>query len=125
MSETDSTLSDGDVVRAFFDAYSDQAPERFEAIVAQDYIDYGHEPPGRGPQGARDDFAAAAKTAGAIRYEIDALVDGGDGRVAAVWTAQLPGSDEQFRGLGLYRVRDNLLAETHHALLGPLPRLFQ
>lgn len=90
MSTATSTLSDGDLVRAFYDAYSDQAPERFAAIVAEDYIDYGHEPPGRGPKGARDDFDQAAKAAGAIRYEIDALVDDGDGRVAAVWTAHIP-----------------------------------
>jgi hypothetical protein len=125
MSEPDPTPSDGDVVRAFFGAYTDQTPERFAAVVAEDYIDYGHEPPGRGPQGARDDYDGAMKSVGAIRYEIDALVDDGDGRVAAVWTAQLPGTDEPFRGLGLYWVRDHLLAETHHAIVGPIPRLFQ
>jgi ketosteroid isomerase-like protein len=125
MSEPTPTLSDGDVVRAFFDAYSDQAPDRFAGIVAEDYIDYGHEPRGRGPQGARDDFDGPTKGAGAIRYEIDALVDDGDGRVAAVWTGHLPGTKEQFRGLGLYRVREHRLAETHHALLGALPKQFQ
>jgi hypothetical protein len=125
MSEPNPTLSDGDVVRAFFDAYSDQVPERFAAIVAEDYIDYGHEPPGRGPQGARDDFDGAAKAVGAIRYEIDALVDDDDGRIAAVWKAHLPATGELFRGLGLCRVRDHLLAETHHAIVGPLPKQFQ
>jgi ketosteroid isomerase-like protein len=125
MSEPNATLSDGDVVRAFYDAYSDQAPERFAAIVANDYIDYGHQPPGRGPQGARDDFDHAAKAGGAIRYEIDALVDDGDGRVAAVWSAHLPGTDEPFKGLGLYRVRDHLLAETHNAIVGALPKQFR
>jgi hypothetical protein len=66
MSEPTATLSDGDVVGAFYDAYTDQAPERFAAIVAEDYIDYEHEPPGRGPHGTRDDFDHAAKAAGAI-----------------------------------------------------------
>ena len=125
MSEPTPALSDGDLVRAFYDAYSDQAPERFAAIVAEDYIDYGHEPPGRGPQGARDDFDGATKAVGAIRYEIDALVDDGDGRVAAVWTAHLPRTGELFRGLGLYRIRDLLLAETHHAVVGPVPEQFR
>jgi ketosteroid isomerase-like protein len=124
MSKSTPTLSDGDLVRAFYDAYSDQAPERFSAIVAEDYMDYGHTPPGRGPQGARDDFNRAAQAGGAIRYEIDALVDDGDGRVAAVWTAHMPGSAEPFRGLGLYRVRSHLLAETHNALVGPIPKQF-
>jgi ketosteroid isomerase-like protein len=125
MSEPNATLSDGDLVRAFYDAYSDQAPDRFAALVAEDYTDYGHTPPGRGPQGARDDFDHATKTAGAIRYEIDALVDDGDGRVAAVWTGHLPGGDEPFKGLGLYRVRDHLITETHNALVGPVPKQFQ
>jgi hypothetical protein len=125
MSEPNPTLSDEDVVRAFFDAYTDQAPQRFEAIIAGDYLDYGHEPPGRGLQGACDDYDGSMKMVGAIRYEIDALVDDGDGRVAAVWTAQLPGTDEPFKWLGLYRIRDHLLAETHHAVVGPIPKLFQ
>ncbi len=125
MSGSNSAMSDGDVVRAFFDAYSDRTPERFATIVAEDYIDYGHEPPGRGPQGARDDFEGAAKALGAIRYEIDALVDDEDGRVAAVWKAHLPTTGELFSGLGLYRVRDHLLAETRHAVVGPLPKQFQ
>ena len=43
-----------EAVRAYFSAYSEGHPERFDEMVSQDYLDYGHTPPGRGPQGARD-----------------------------------------------------------------------
>jgi hypothetical protein len=117
---TDATPSDEDVVRAFFDAYNDQAPEHFDGIVGDDYTDYGHEPPGRGAQGARDDFHGAEEV-GPIHYEIDALVADGDGHVAAAWTGHLPDVDEPIRGLSLYRVHHHRLAETRHAFIGPAP----
>ncbi len=109
-----------DVVRAFFAAYSEGKPERFDEIVSPDYLDYGHTPPGHGPQGARDDYQHAVELAGGVLvYDIDALVAGGDA-VAVVWTGHLPnGSD--YRGLSLYRVSDERVTETRHALIGSFP----
>ena len=108
-----------DTVRAYFAAYSGH-PERFDEIVAPDYVDYGHTPPGHGPQGARDDYENAVKFAGGVLvYDIDALV-ARDDTVAAAWTGRLPnGSD--LRGLSLYRVVNGQVTETRHALIGPLP----
>jgi SnoaL-like domain len=48
-------LSPEQVVRKFFDCYTNGRPEEFDEVVAPDYVDYGHTPPGRGPAGARDD----------------------------------------------------------------------
>jgi ketosteroid isomerase-like protein len=109
-----------DAVRAYFAAYSEGRPERFDDIVAPDYVDYGHTPPGRGPQGARDDYENAVKIAGGVLvYDIDALV-ARDDTVAAAWTGHLPdGSD--YRGLSLYRVADGLITEIRQALIGPPP----
>jgi len=109
-----------ELVRAYFAAYSEGHPERFDELVSADYVDYGHTPPGRGPQGARDDYEHAVQiTGGLIRYDIDALVAGGD-TVAAVWTGHLAnGSD--YRGLSLYRVADGRVTEIRHALIGAAP----
>ena len=109
-----------DAVRAFFAAYSEGRPEQFDEIVAPDYVDYGHTPPGHGPQGARDDYENAVKFAGGVLvYDIDALV-ARDDTVAAAWTGHLPnGSD--FRGLSLYRVAGGQVTEIRHALIGPPP----
>lgn len=109
-----------DAVRAFFAAYSQAQPERFDEVVSPDYVDYGHEPPGHGPPGARDDYEHAVQmVGGVIPYDIDALV-ARDDTVAVAWTGHLPnGSD--YRGLSLYRVVDGRVAETRHALIGPLP----
>jgi len=109
-----------DAVRAYFAAYSDGHPERFDEIVSADYVDYGHTPPGHGPQGARDDYEHAVHLVGGVTpYDIDALVVRDD-TVAAAWTGHLPnGSD--FRGLSLYRVVDGRVAEARHDLIGPPP----
>jgi len=109
-----------DAVRAYYAAYSEGRPERFDEIVSADYVDYGHTPPGHGPQGARDDYENAVKLVGGVPvYDIDALV-ARDDTVAAVWTGHLPnGSD--FRGLSLYRVVDGRVAEARHDLFGPQP----
>jgi ketosteroid isomerase-like protein len=108
------------VVRAYFAAYSEGRPERLDELVSADYVDYGHTPPGHGPQGARDDYEHAVQiTGGLIRYDIDALV-AGDDAVAAVWTGHLAnGSD--YRGLSLYRVADGRVTEIRQARIGPAP----
>jgi hypothetical protein len=106
-------------VRAYFDAYSGN-PERFEEVVSPDYLDYGHDPPGRGPQGARDDYDhAVEQVGGQIAYDIDALVAGEDA-VAVAWTGHLPNGSE-FRGLSLYRVAEGLITETRHTSIGAPP----
>jgi hypothetical protein len=106
-----------DAVRAYFAAYSEGHPERFDQIVSPDYVDYGHTPPGHGPQGARDDYEHAVEIAGGVPvYDIDTLVSRDD-TVAAAWIGHLPnGSD--FRGLSLYRVVDGRVAEARHDVIG-------
>jgi hypothetical protein len=109
-----------DAVSEFFAAYSEGRPEQFNEIVSPDYVDYGHTPPGHGPQGARDDYEHAVKVAGGVPdYDIDALVTRDD-TVAAAWTGHLPNGSE-YRGLSLYLVVDGRVAETRHALIGARP----
>jgi hypothetical protein len=104
----------------FFDCYTSGRPEDFDECVASDYVDYGHEPPGIGHAGARDDYENAVKLSGGpVTYTIDALVPDGD-MVAVAWTGTLP-SSAIFRGLSLYRVTGGLLRSTRHALIGDLP----
>jgi SnoaL-like domain len=104
-----------EVVRKFFDCYSQGRPEDFDEVVAPDYLDFGHDPAGRGPQGARDDYEQAVKYAGAvIPYTIDGLIVDGD-MVAADWTGTLPSGD-QVRGMGLYRCSGGLLRSTRHVV---------
>jgi hypothetical protein len=69
------TVTPEDAVRAYFPAYSEGHPGQFDELVSANYVDYGHTPPGRGPQGARDDDEHAVQiTGGLIRYDIGALV---------------------------------------------------
>ena len=108
-------MSPEEVIRKFFDCYTNGRPQDFDEVVAPDYIDYGHTPPGRGPDGARADYENAVKGAGDVsRYTIDALVVDGD-MVAADWTGRVNGTPVG-RGLSLYRTSDGLLRSTRHTL---------
>jgi ketosteroid isomerase-like protein len=118
------TVTPEDTVRAYFAAYSDGRPDQFDELVSSDYLDYGHTPPGRGPNGARDDYEhAVALAGGVIRYDIDALVSS-ENTVAAAWTGRLQNGSE-YRGLSLYAVTDGRVAEVRHALIGELPAEFR
>jgi hypothetical protein len=112
--------SSEEAVRKFFDCYSSGHPENFDQCVARDYVDYGHEPPGIGPDGARDDYESAIKMVGGlVPYTIDALVVDGD-MVATSWTGALPNGND-LKGLSLFRVTGGMLRSTHHELIGGLP----
>lgn len=105
-----------DVIRAFFHCCTDGRPDLFADVVADDYLDYGHDPAGRGPEGARADYDNAVRQAGGItRYTIDALVVDDDA-VAAAWTGDLP-AGKQMKGLSLYRVTAGKLRQTRHTLM--------
>jgi hypothetical protein len=113
-------MSPEEVVRKFFDCYTNGRPEDFDTVVGPDYLDYGHTPPGRGPDGARADYEhAVSQSGGLIRYAIDALVVDGD-MVATAWSGTMPNGAE-FRGLSLYRTSDGLIRSTRHAIIGNLP----
>jgi SnoaL-like domain len=113
-------LAPDEVVRKFFDCYTEGRPQDFDRVVTPDYMDYGHTPPGRGPDGARDDYNNAVKLAGGlIRYTIDALVVDDD-IVAAAWTGTLPNGADM-KGLSLYRTSGGLISSTRHTLIGELP----
>jgi SnoaL-like domain len=92
-----SELSPERVVHEFFDCYTNGRPEDFDECVGPDYVDYGHEPPGIGPAGARDDYENAVRMGGGvITYTIDVLVADADA-VTAGWTGTLP-SGATFQG---------------------------
>lgn len=90
-------MAPDDAVRAYFAADTEGDPDRFDRVVSPDYVDYGHTPPGHGPDGARDDYEHAVQVAGGvITYDIDALIARED-TVAVAWTGHMP-SGAEFRG---------------------------
>ena len=110
------------VVQRFFSAFNDQTPDVFDEIISPDYLDYGHEPPGRGPQGARDDYNGALSAVGNLEYVIDDMLAEGD-RVAARWSAMMPpggGDDGQANrplvatGISIYVLANGQITETRH-----------
>ena len=112
------------VVQRFFAAFNDHTPDVFDEIISPDYVDFGHEPPGRGPQGARDDYNGARRAVNKIEYVIDDIIAEGD-RVAARWTATMTphGGDERraasgrsltATGISIYILANGQITETRH-----------
>jgi predicted ester cyclase len=112
------------VVQRFFSAFNDHTPDAFDEIISPDYVDYGHEPPGRGPQGARDDYNASRSAVSKIDYVIDDMIAEGD-RVATRWTATMtPAGGDEGRaasdqpltatGISIYVLANGQITETRH-----------
>jgi steroid delta-isomerase-like uncharacterized protein len=124
------------VVRRFFEEVFNQGREdAIDELVSPDYIDYGHNPPGRGPEGAKQDFRAAIAAFSDIHYTIDNLIAEGD-KVVARWTGNFTHSGEfagvpatgkwvTLAGISIYRLANGQLVETRNAsdLLGLLQQL--
>jgi predicted ester cyclase len=112
------------VVQRFFSAFNDQTPDVFDEVISPDYVDYGHEPPGRGPQGARDDYNDGRSAASQVEYVIDDMIAEGD-RVATRWTATMsPAGGDEGRaasdrpltatGISIYVLVNGQITETRH-----------
>lgn len=115
-------MSPEEAVRKFYDCYTNGRPEDFDLCVAPDYTDYGHTPPGVGPDGARADYEHAIRQVGGnISYTIDALVTDEGDIVTTVWTGTLP-NGATMQGLSLYNAAGGLLRWTRRALVGNLPK---
>jgi steroid delta-isomerase-like uncharacterized protein len=118
-----------DSVQRFYDAYNKKDEAILNEVIADDYLDYGHEPPGRGVAGAKDDRREIGRAFEDARFDIDEMIESGD-RVVARWTlrathtgpfAGLPATQKKIavRGISLYRLRDGKITETRN-----LPDLF-
>src|SRR5580704_6881066 len=111
-------MTSKEIIRAYFDAYEGK-PELFDKVVSPDYIDYGHTPPGHGPQGARDDYDHAVKALGGVpTYDLDAILADDNDNVAVVWTGHIPSGDS-ITGLSLYRVSNGQVLEIRHTIIKP------
>ena len=124
------------VVRRFYDEVFNQGREDvIKEIISPDYVDYGHNPPGRGPQGALDDLRGVMAVSNETRYVIEDLVAVGD-TVAVRWTGHLRHTgrfaDEEptgkaltLPGMSFYKLRDGKIVETRNQadMLGFLGQL--
>jgi len=81
----DKSQTNLEVIRRFYDAYNKKDEAILNEVIASDYVDYGHEPPGRGLQGAKCDHQDFTGAFGDARFDIDEMF-GADDRVAVRWT---------------------------------------
>lgn len=112
------------VVQRFYDAYNKKNEAILNEVIADDYVDYGHEPPGRGLQGAKSDHQEFGRAFEDARFDIDEIF-GSDDRVTVRWTvhgthtgpfAGLAPTQKKItvRGISLYRLRDGKITETRN-----------
>ena len=123
------------VIRRFYDAYNNKDEKIMDDVITDDYVDHGHQPPGRGIEGAKSDqreFTAAFQDA---RFDIDEMI-AADDRVVVRWTvhathtgpfAGLPPTKKKITvpGISLYRLRDGKITDTRNQadLLGMFKQL--
>ena len=104
-------------------------------MISPEYVDYGHEPPGRGPEGAKQDYRGATSVFSNTHYTIDEIIAYGD-RVIVRWTGNYIHSGEfagiaptnkpvSLTGISIYRVANGQIQETRNAVnwLGLLQQL--
>jgi steroid delta-isomerase-like uncharacterized protein len=112
------------VVQRFYDAYNNKREAILNEVIADDYVDYGHQPPGRGVQGARSDYQDIARGFEDARFDIDEMF-GDDDRVVVRWTLHATNTGPfagltptqkkiEVRGISLYRLRDGKITETRN-----------
>ena len=121
MQESKTNLS---VVQRFYDAYNKKDEAILNEVIANDYVDYGHQPPGRGLQGAKSDHQEFTRGFKDARFDIDEMF-GSDDRVAVRWTVQgthtgpfagVSPTQKKItvHGISLYRLRDGKITETRN-----------
>jgi predicted ester cyclase len=115
------------IVRRFYEEVFNQGREEvIDEIISPDYIDYGHEPPGKGTEGAKQDFRGATSVLSNTHYTIDETIATGD-RVIVRWTGQYIHSGEfagvsptnksvTLTGISIYRVANGQIQETRNAV---------
>ena len=64
------------VVRRFYDAYNKQDEKILDEVIADDYVDHGHQPQGQGIQGAKSDHREIAGAFQDARFDIDVFALG-------------------------------------------------
>ena len=120
----DKSQTNLNAVQRFYDAYNNKDAAILNEIIADDYVDYGHEPPGRGLQGAKSDHQEVARGLADARFDIDEIF-GSDDRAVVRWTlhathtgpfAGISPTQKKIavRGISLYRLRDGKITETRN-----------
>lgn len=123
------------VVRRFFEAFNQRREDVIEEVVSPDYVDYGHNPPGHGRQGALDDYRAVMAVSSDAHYDIEDIV-ASESTVAVRWTGHLThtgpiagvgptGRQLTLSGMSFYKVRGGQITETRNQvdMLGFLGQL--
>ena len=132
---TETTENEAVVRRFYEEVFNHGREDVIEEIISPDYIDYGHQPPGRGPQGALDDFKGVQAMASGARYDIEDMVAAGD-TVAVRWTGHLKhtgpiagveatGKRLTLPGMSFYKLANGQIVETRNLadMLGLLGQL--
>jgi steroid delta-isomerase-like uncharacterized protein len=128
-------LENEKVVRRFYDAFNKKDPSIIKEVISTEYVDFGHQPSGRGVQGALDDYQSITKSIGDLAFNIDEMISVDD-RVIVRWTSSgkhvgdflgIPATQKSISlpGMSIYRLRDGKIFETRNSpnLLMPIIQL--
>lgn len=115
------------IVERFYEEVFNQGREEvLDEIISPDYMDYGHNPPGQGVEGAKQDYRDATAVFSDTHYTIDELIATED-KVIARWTGTYTHSGDfvgipatgkkvSLTGISIYRLANGKLVETRNAV---------
>lgn len=115
------------IIRRFYEEVYNQGREDvLDEIISSDYLDYGHNPPGRGIDGAKADFRSGQGIFGNVHFTHHNLIALGD-QVVVRWTGSLThtgkfmgvaptGKTIDLTGISIYRLANGKLTETRNAV---------
>ena len=128
-------LENEKVVRRFYEVFNKKDPNIIKEVISDDYVDYGMQPPGRGVQGALNNFEGLFKSFGDLNFNIEEIISVDD-RVIARWSGSakhigeflgFPATQKtiQMTGMSFYKIRNGKIVETRNAVdfLAPMIQL--
>lgn len=115
------------IARRFYKGVYNQGQEDgLNELISSDYLDYGHNLPGRGIEGAKADFRNRQGIFSNGHFTIDDLIALGD-QVVVRWTGRLThtgkfmgvaptGKTIDLTGISIYQLANGKLTETRNAV---------
>jgi predicted ester cyclase len=125
------------IIQRYFDAYNNKNETIFDEIISSDYIDHGQSDstgsPGRGIDGAKNDLRYSLDKLDDLNYVVEDMIASPvyPDLVGTYWKGTLKpkatSNNQQaekiinYRGVSIYRIQNNKMAETWHVIDGLPP----
>jgi predicted ester cyclase len=129
------------IIQRYFDAYNNKNEAIFDEVISPDYIDHGQTAymgsSGKGIDGAKNDLRYSLNKLDDLNYVVEEMIasEAYPDLVGTYWKGTLIpkaiSNDQQaektinYRGMSIYRIQNNKMAETWHVIDGLPPKMLK